>query len=423
MQTDSIAPENKLDVISEEIPENINEGINDKISGNIYELTAKTSYGLEQVLASELSTLGIEDMQINTRAITFKGTKETMYRANLELRTALRIFKTIHKFKVRDETELYRHAKEYDWDTILNPDMTFAIDSTVHSERFNHENYVALKVKDAIVDQLRSKFGRRPNVDVINPDIRFHVHINNENRCTISLDSSGSSLHKRGYRIGQIIAPVNEVLAAGMILLSGWDGQSDFVDPMCGSGTILMEAATIAYNIAPGIRIEEFGFMRWNDYEPDLWQKCLDGAKSREREFNHKILGFDESPKAIRIAKANIKNADLGWKILLKARQLEDLTPNDLTDGGTVIINPPYGERIDDIDIIPLYRSIGDSLKKNFEGYSVWIISSNKVALKEIGLRTSKKFTLFNGSLECKYHNYQIYKGSRKSKYLNSNEL
>lgn len=383
---------------------------------NRFELIAKTSFGFEQLLAKELDLIGAEEIEVLNRAVSFSGTKETMYRANLELRTALRILKPIYSFRVRDEIELYRETKLFDWDKYLTPHTTFAINSAVHSENFNHENYVALKVKDAIVDQLRTIYGKRPNVELENPDLRLHVHISG-NDCTISLDSSGNSLHKRGYRIGQGLAPINEVLAAGMIMLTGWDGQSNFIDPMCGSGTFLMEAATIAYNIAPGIKIKEFGFMKWNDWDEDLWKSIVDNAKSRERDFEHTILGFDESPKAIKIAKDNIKNAELGWKILLKVKKLEKLQSDMLTDGGVVMINPPYGERLKDSDIERLYKSIGDTLKQNFDGFSVWIISSNKGALKHIGLRTSKKLTLFNGSLECKFHNYEIYKGSKKSKY------
>jgi putative N6-adenine-specific DNA methylase len=389
-----------------------------------FELVATTAYGLEQILADELLLIGAEDIEILTRAVSFIGTKEIMYRANLEIRTALRILKPIYSFRAKSEIELYRGVKEVKWETYLNPDRTFAMNSAVHSDYFNHENYVSLKSKDAIVDQLRTTFGTRPNIDVVNPDLRINIHISGD-RCNVLLDSSGNSLHKRGYRIGQGLAPINEVLAAGMILLTGWKGDSDFIDPMCGSGTFLMEAATIAYNIAPGIKIAEFGFMKWDDYEPELWERIKANAKRREKDFHHKIIGFDESPKAIRITKENVKNAELGWKILLRIKTLEDIIPSDLTDGGTVMINPPYGERMSENDINSLYETIGDCLKQNFEGYSVWIISSNKDAMKNIGLRTSKKLTLYNGSLECKFHNFQIYKGSKKSKYLTneSNEI
>jgi putative N6-adenine-specific DNA methylase len=386
-----------------------------------FKMVAKTFFGLEEVLAQELREIGGEDIEILTRAVSFSGTKEIMYRANLELRTALRILKPITKFRVKNEKDLYRGAKKYEWSQHLTTKTTFALTSNIYSEYFNHENYVSLKVKDAIVDNLREVYGARPNVDTKNPDIQFHVHIFDD-ECTISLDSSGNSLHKRGYRIGQAIAPINEVLAAGMILLSGWNGDSDFIDPMCGSGTILMEAATIAYNIAPGSRIEEFGFMKWNDWDATLWRTLVKRAERRRRDFEHKILGFDESRKAIDIAKDNIKNADLGWKILLKTKPMEELTKEELTDGGVVMINPPYGERMNEDDVYELYKTIGDSLKQNFDGYDVWIISPNKDALKKIGLRTSRKLTLYNGPLECKFQKYEIYQGTRKSKYLNNNE-
>lgn len=384
-----------------------------------YKMIAKTSYGLEQILADELLALGAQDLELLTRAVEFWGTKETMYRANLEVRTALRILKPIYSFKVRDEIDLYRETKRFAWEKYLNPDMTFAISSDVHSDNFNHENFVALKVKDAIVDELREHYGSRPNVDVVDPDLRLHVHING-NKATIHLDSSGNSLHKRGYRIGQVIAPINEILAAGMIMLSDWNADSDFIDPMCGSGTFLMEAATIAYNIAPGMKIPKFGFMNWSDWDSDLWDRIKADAKSRERDFPYKILGFDESPKAISIAKDNIKNADLGWKALLKVRAIQDLKREDLPESGVVMINPPYGERINDTDTLALYKLIGDCLKQNFDGFSVWMISSNAAALKQIGLKTSKRVTLYNGTLECRFNNYQMYRGSRKKKYENN---
>lgn len=385
-------------------------------------MIATTAYGLEQILADELLSIGAEDIEILTRAVGFNGTKETMYRANLELRTALRILKPMYSFRVRNDKDLYHETKKIEWSKHLDPNTTFAITSSVHSDYFNHENYVALKVKDALVDNLRDFYGRRPDVDVENPKLRINVHING-NMCDLLFDSSGNSLHKRGYRIGQGLAPINEVLAAGMILLSGWKGESNFVDPMCGSGTILMEAATIAYNIAPGMKIAEFGFMKWPDFDEELWGNLRENARNRQRNFEHKIIGFDESPKVVAIAKDNIKNADLGWKILIKVKDIEEIKQEDLEGSGTVIINPPYGERLDQLNVNKLYAVIGDCLKQNFEGHTVWIISSNKEALKKVGLQTSKKITLYNGALECKFHRYDIYRGSRKLKYTkNENE-
>lgn len=386
-----------------------------------FEMTAKTLFGLEDVLADELKQIGARDIVKLNRAVSFRGSKETMYRANLELRTALRIYKPIHKFRVRNENELYKRTKEFDWEAFLNKDTTIAIDSTVNSTNFNHANYVALKVKDAIVDKIRAKLGARPNVDTENPDYRIHVHISRED-CTLSLDSSGNSLHKRGYRISQIHAPMNEVLAAGLIMLSGWDAQSNFVDPMCGSGTLIMEAATFAYNIAPNFLIKHFGFMNWGDMDIELWNKIKNDAKKREREFGYKIYGLDESPKAIKITKENIKNSGLDWKVLIKLRKFERIRESDIEGNtGVVIINPPYGERLRDDDIIDLYGKIGDSLKQVFVGYNAWVISSNKEAMKHIGLKASRRLTLFNGSLECKFHKFEIYEGTRKKKWLTGN--
>lgn len=386
-----------------------------------FEIIARTMYGLEQVLADEIANIGAEEITLLNRAVSFYGSKETLYRANYELRTALRVYKPIYKFNARNEKDLYSHSFKYPWENILNPRTTFAIDSTVYSEHFNHENYVALKVKDALVDKLRTKYGSRPDVEIDMPDIRLHVHVSDDN-VTISLDSSGSSLHKRGYRITQADAPMNEVLAAGMILLTGWKGDTDFIDPMCGSATILMEAATIAYNIAPGKKREHYSFFNWADWDPHLFDKICLEAEQRERESTIKIKGFDSSAKAISVSKDNIKNAGLGWKILLKQKEFESLNSEDIGNSGIVIINPPYGERIPIEEINDFYKSIGDTLKQNFDGFSVWIISSNKEAIKSIRLRTSKRLTLFNSQLECKYHNYQLYRGSKKSKYLNANK-
>ncbi len=383
---------------------------------NQFLMIAKTSFGLEEILAQEIQSLGASNVAILNRAVSFTGDKKMLYRANLELRTALRILKPIATFHVLDENDLYREARMIDWAKYLTPDTTFAFDSSVYSHYFNHENYVALKVKDALADEMRLIFGRRPNVDTVSPDIRFQVHISDET-CTVSLDSSGNSLHKRGYRIAQGLAPINEVLAAGIILLTGWRGDSDFVDPMCGSGTILMEAATIAHNIAPGLKIEEFGFMRWDDFDEELWNSVRQEAISKQTEFKYKIIGFDESQKAINIAKDNIKHADLGWKILIKKKQLQELTTDDLPEMGVAILNPPYGERLEEDDMLELYGTIGTAMKTAFLGFSVWIISSNREALKKIGLRPSRKIPLYNGALECRFQKYEIYSGSRKKKF------
>ncbi len=390
-----------------------------------FEMTATTAFGLEEVLAEELYNIGAENIELGNKIVYFLGDNTVLYRANLELRTAIRVLIPQFYFKFRNEKELYENIFDIDWQEILNPNTTLAINSAVKSEKYTNSNFISLKVKDAIVDKLRSHYGKRPNIDLENPYLRLHIFIINDS-CTISFDSSGESLHKRGYRTEQGAAPMNETLAAGMILISGWDGQSNFVDPMCGSGTILMEAASIAYNIAPGKNRSHFGFMNFPDYDEALWNKIKEDAISREREFKFKIFGSDADKSAIKNAKANIINANFAWKIIVRNKDFfeyskEFLIENELLadneNVATIMMNPPYGERISQDDIEVFYEKIGDTLKQNFTGYNAWIISSNKPALKKLGLRTSKKLTLFNAGLECKFHKYELYTGSRKSKY------
>lgn len=375
-----------------------------------FELIAKTVYGLEEVLAEELKQIGAKDIEICNRAVVFKGNQYLMYSANPLLRTALKILKPISKFKVNSGEELYKKVQEIDWTNFLDIKGTLAVESTVKSSYFNHSNYVSLKVKDAIVDQFRDKFGARPSVDVINPSLGINVHIS-EDKCTISLDSSGISLHKRGYRLLKDKAPVNEVLAAGLVLLSGWDRKSNFIDPMCGSGTILIEAAMFAYNMAPGIN-RRFGFMNWEDFDQRLWDSIYKKALSNTMDFKYKIIGSDISAMAVNIAKENIKCAKLEGRIVLSVKSYEELVPPKAK--GVLIMNPPYGERMEKEDIDSFYKMIGDILKQRYAGYEAWVLSANRDALKNIRLRTSKKIILFNGPLECRFQNYSLYKGSRE---------
>ena len=374
---------------------------------------AKTFRGLEDILAEELEDLGALKVQKKTRMVEFVGDKMLMYKANFHLRTALRILKPIAEFKVKDENELYTSIQTIDWSKIFSITETFAIDSVVNSDHFSHSKYVALKTKDAIVDQFRDKFGKRPNVDTDNSDIRLNVHISND-ICTISLDSSGDSLHKRGYRIKTTKAPLNEVLAAGMILLSGWDKKSTFIDPMCGSGTILIEAAMIANGIPPGIYREKFGFETWNDFDSELFEEIQEEEYEAEGS-EIQVLGSDVSEIAIRFAKQNIANASLGKKINLLIKPIEGYHPPD-PENGVVISNPPYGERIKKNEINNFYKVLGDTFKSSFKGYTVWILSNNFEAIKNVGLHPTKKITLFNGPLECKFLEYKIYEGSKKVK-------
>lgn len=378
-----------------------------------FKMVAKTFRGLEDVLYNELVNIGAADLKKGNRMVEFTGDKALMYKANFHLRTALRVLKPIAEFKVKNETELYNSVQTIDWNKYFDLENTFAVDSVVHSDYFSHSKYVALKVKDSIVDQFREKFKKRPNVEVENPDIRISIHISH-NICTVSLDSSGDSLHKRGYRIKTHKAPLNEVLAAGMILISGWDKKSVFIDPMCGSGTLVIEAAMIANNIPPGIYRKKFGFETWKDFDSELLEEIYE-EESPASEIEIKVIGSDVSEIAIRISKDNIDNATLKRKIELFIKPIEDfIPPNDET--GIVITNPPYGERIKKNEINDFYKLLGDRFKNSFKGYNIWVLSSNFEAIKHIGLHPSKKITLFNGALECKFFNYTIYEGSKKRK-------
>ncbi|NOU16038.1 MAG: RNA methyltransferase [Bacteroidales bacterium] len=378
-----------------------------------FEMIAKTLQGLEGVLADELKVLGAENVIPTLKTVSFNGDKELMYKANIQLRTALRILKPIYTFKARTEDEFYGQAKKFDWPSIMDITHKFAVDSVVDSDIFNHSRYVALKLKDAIADHFREKLGKRPFVDPQNPNLRIHVHIVDD-ECTISLDSSGESLHRRGYRSTQDASPINEVLAAGMILLSGWKGESDFIDPMCGSGTLLIEAGLYAHGIPPGIFRKNFGFENWFDFDKSLLQQVYND-ESMEREFSHSIIGGDISKRAIEISTENIRNAGLHRKIDIKVQSVFDFDPPQ-QNKGIVITNPPYGERLKRDQIETFYKQLGDCFKQRFNGYDVWLISNNLDALKNFGLRPSKAITLTNGTLEYKYQRYSMFQSSPKVK-------
>lgn len=378
-----------------------------------FKMVAKTFAGLEGILAGELQKLGAGNIKPGVRVVTFEGDKGFMYKANLSLRTALRILKPIAEFKVHSEDEFYRKIYDIDWSAYFTQDSSFAIDSTVHSDKFTHSNYVTLKAKDAIVDQFRNKTGKRPNIDLRNPKVRINIRISNQ-LCTVSLDSSGDSLHKRGYRTTTGEAPINEVLAAGMLLHSGWDGVSDFLDPMCGSGTILIEAAMIACNIPPNINHAGFGFQNWNDWDPDLYEVILNAQMKKLRDFSYQIVGYDTSAVAVLKAKENIGNANLSD--FIEVVQADFFTSEKFTDKHLhMVFNPPYGERLE-IDIPKFYRQIGDTLKQNYRDTEAWFITSEKEAMKNVGLRASRRIQLFNGPLESRLLKYEIYGGSKKGK-------
>ncbi len=381
--------------------------------GNNFKMLAKTLFGFEPLLARELRNMGAIDVKEGVRSVTFWGDTGFMYKANLSLRTAIKILKPVETFKVFSEEQLYRQVNRMAWEDFLETNGTLAIDATVFSEKFKHSKYVALKTKDAIVDRFRDKTGNRPNIDLEEPDLRVNVHIERD-QCTISLDSSGQSLHKRGYKSATNIAPINEVLAAGMLLHSGWDGQCDFLDPMCGSGTILIEAAMIACNIPPNLNRERFGFQSWKDWDEALFAKIRESVLRKVREFHFTLTGFDKAPSAVRKATDNIENS--GLSEFISVRQEDFFKSEKERDRHLhMVFNPPYGERLS-IDMPEFYKSIGNTLKQHYPGTDAWFITSNLEAIKHVGLRPSRKIKLYNGSLESRLLKFQIYEGSRKAK-------
>ncbi len=370
-------------------------------------LIAKTFKGLEPLLAQELIALGAENVAQGRRVVTFDGDKRLMYRANFCLRTAIRVLKPIHTFRALSADDVYRAVQQLPWEQWLDPDKTFSVDSVVYSDEFANSRFVTYKVKDAIVDYFRERTGRRPSISISNPDIQLHIHISGD-EATLALDSSGESLHKRGYRVDTVDAPLNEVLAAGLIMLTGWHGQCDLIDPMCGSGTILIEAALIAKGLAPGLFRKGYAFEKWADFDPDLFQEIYDDD-SAERPFDHKIYGYDIDPKAVAIATANVRSANLQSDIFLKHQDVANF--KQPADPSIIIVNPPYGERITTNDLYGTYRTLGERLKHAFKGNEAWVISCKDELFREIGLKASVKVPLYNGSLECEYRQYRLFDG------------
>lgn len=377
-------------------------------------MIAKTIFGLEEILSIELQRLGARNIEVHNRAVSFTGDLGFLYKANLCLRTALRILVPFKTFKVEDEASLYKAVQSVNWADYLEVTDTIAIDTVMHSERFTHSQYLSQKTKDAIVDQFRAKTGERPSVDLDKPTLRINLHIYND-EATLAFDSSGESLHKRGYRDKTNLAPINEVLAAGLVLLTGWDKRSNFIDPMCGSGTILIEAALIANNIPPGYFREEFGFERWKKFMPfdeDLWNTIVDAAVNKITDHKQQIIGGELSPNVAKKAKENCKLAKVEDIVSIRNCDMKDF---DVPSGkGVVVINPPYGERMVKDNIEELYKMMGDTFKQKFAGYECWILSSNMEAFKHVGLRPTRKITLYNGQLECKFLKYEIYEGTKK---------
>lgn len=378
--------------------------------GRTFDIVVTTFFGLEPVLETEIKALGVKHTEVLPRAVKFLGDKALLYKANLWLRTAVKVLIPIAEFTVNNEQELYQKAKMVDWESFFNLEQTFAIDGTTSGTLFTHSKYAALKLKDAIADQFRAKYNKRPNVDVDNPTVRFNVRIA-QDKCTISLDSSGEPLTRRGYRINTTIAPLNEGLAAGLILFSGWDKKQAFIDPMCGSGTIAIEAALLATNTAPGL-LRTFNFQNWSDYEEKLWLSIKEDAKQAIIETSG-IKAFDNNLTALRAARENAERAGMKNNIQF---ELADFTrSSDEFDNAVAVMNPPYGERLNaDRDISPFYKSIGTQLKQRFTNCKVWVLTSSESGMKSIGLRPSKRIKLFNGALECKFLGFDIYEGTKK---------
>lgn len=380
-----------------------------------FKMIAKTMFGLEEILAEELRQLGAENIEPINRAVAFTGTMETLYKANYCCRTALAILKPFAEFEANSEQELYDNVSQIKWEQILDVDCTFFIESAANSKIFTNSYYAALKTKDAIVDRFRRMFGRRPDVDTENPDYKFNLHIFN-NKVTLLMNSSGESLHKRGYRQGVGIAPLNEVLAAGLIQLSGWKADCSFFDPMCGSGTLLIEAAMFANNIPAQYYRHRFGFMKWKEFNIAEWKRVKEHANRDISEFEYEIWGSDIDMGVLEQAEKNLRFTKLHHDVMLYCESMENQQP---PEGKCMIVtNPPYNERIAVAEVEKMYSMIGDTFKKLYgEGKTAWLITSNFEAMKSIGLRPSRKIELYNGALECRFLKFEIYNGSKKDKY------
>tara|TARA_B100000780_G_scaffold99591_1_gene69548 strand:+ start:4675 stop:5850 length:1176 start_codon:yes stop_codon:yes gene_type:complete len=383
---------------------------------NNFKIVAKTFFGMEEVLANELLELGAQNIEVGNRIVSFMGDKGFIYKANLCLHTALKILKPIYEFRANSNEELYDELYNYKWSDYMNESSTFVFDSVLSGDIFTHSLFVSQKAKDALVDKFRDENQTRPNVELKHPDFRFHLHINN-NICTLLLDSSGESLHKRGYRTSTNIAPINEVLAAGIIKLSGWDKSIDFIDPMCGSGTFLIEAAMMASNIPANINRDEFAFEKWPDWDLDLYELIQNSQLKKVKEPSLRIYGYDKSPSAIQKAKENINQASLSDFISVEQNSFFDTTKLS-NDKLHLVTNPPYGERLKG-DIKELYKNIGDTLKSEYSNTNAWFITSNLDAMKYVGLRPSRKIKLFNGKLESRLLYFPIYPGTKKIHKLN----
>lgn len=383
-------------------------------------MLAQTLHGLEEVLRQELLKLGARDIQRHNRAVSFSGDLGFLYKANLCLRTAIRVLVPVGSFGMRSAEELYRGIGRIPWEEFMSVEDSLAIRCTLNTPWLDHSQFAAQKAKDAIVDRFRERFKQRPNVDLDEPTLRIHLHIIDD-QCHVSLDSSGTSLHERGYRQDTDLAPINEVLAAGMVQLSGWQKIHPLVDPMCGSGTIAIEAGLHACNIPPGLFRKGFGFQRWNDYDADLYGTIHDALLKRIGEERPTIIAGERARRVAEMARANVQSAQLEDTVEVRNTPFEELEPP--VGKGMLIINPPYGERMDhrgleaeaqEEEINAFYKIIGDTLKKRWAGWQAWVITSNLEAAKHIKLTPKPRIQLFNGALDCRFMKYDLYEGSRR---------
>ncbi len=379
--------------------------------GNNFKMLARTQYGLEEVLEKELQQLGAMDIKKGNRSVQFVGDLGFLYKANLSLSTAINILKPVKQFKIETVDDLYHQVYDFAWEKIIGEDQSIVIHSSVFSDLFNNTQFAVFRTKDAIVDRMRNKTGNRPDVDTKTADIHVHIHID-RNFCSLSLDSSGDPLFKRGYKTDTNIAPINEVLAAGLLKLSGWDGKSNFIDPMCGSGTLLIEAAMMACNIPPNINRKHFAFMNWKDWDADLFATIMDSVVKKIRDFHYKIVGYDKAPSAVMKAIENVANANLDEFIDIEIKNFFN-TEKEVKGPLHMVFNPPYGERLS-IDIPKFYGQVGDTLKQNYPNTQAWMIVGNLEAIKNVGLKPSRKIKLFNGPIEARLVKYDIYEGSRR---------
>jgi len=381
-----------------------------------FEMKATTFFGLEELLESELNKLGAKNTKIFKRGVSFEGDLGFLYKSNLCLRTAIKVLIPIYQFKANNNEEYYEGIQNIEWEKFINYTDSFKIECVVNSPHFEHSLFMAQKAKDGIVDRFRNRYGKRPNVDLVFPSLKIYIHIFN-NEVNVNIDSSGELLYKRGYRTDTNKAPINEILAAGLVMLSNWQPHQLLIDGMCGSATIATEAALWANQVPPGIFRKEFAFMRWKNYDEKLFELIQESAVNKIKENELNIIANDIYEPTLKKASVNLKNAKLDDVIKLTNQSFFDIIPEKKS--GVIILNPPYGERIEKKEIALFYKQIGDKLKKDFTGFTCWIITSSIDGFKSIGLKPSRKITLYNGSLECRYLRFDLYEGSKKAKHLN----